>query len=254
MFYRFPGVCLLLLLCGLPMESQTLAHPGLRGNGIAPQAWWTHASFVRFGSDTTFADVAKSLDAMALAGIDSVILPDLEPAADASQPFDGRFGTQDDLDALLREASARRMHVVLSIPVTRLSAGGDEVRFWMSRGLAGFDAGSVSPGDLSVLRGVRSAMARFPGERILMARTPIEAAISGKDELRRDPVTLQLVTSSAASSLGKHAAVEVASLDDTSPPNAALIFRAGLLQGEGGPEKIRAIVTERGRHRLSRLR
>ena len=255
MLRRFTSLFVLVLLCGVMAKSQTLAHPGLRGNGIAPQAWWKHAGFVRMAADTTFAEAARSLDTMSEAGLDSMILPDLQPAADALLPFDPRFGTEEELDALLREASSRRMHVLLTMPVSRLSAGIGEVRFWMSRGIAGFDAGSVSAGDLSVLRGVRSAMARFPGERILIARTAIGPAAPRKDDLKRDPVTLHLVAGPTASAL--HAAVDVVSLDNTTdlyPANAAPIFGAGLLHEEGGPVKIHTILTERSRHRPSRLR
>ncbi len=231
-----------------PMRAQTLAHPGLRGNGIAPQAWWKHASFVRMGADTTFAGAAHILDAMSEAGVDSMILPDLQPAADSSLPFAPRFGSQDDLDALLREASARRMHVLVGMPVTRLSAGGDEVRFWMSRGVAGFDAGSVTTGDLSVLRGVRSAMAKFPGERILLAHTtdvPQRAAGA-----QRDPITLHLASLSEVNG-GQATAMDVTDLSSIPLPSVAtaLVFNESLLKQEADRSRIHNLLAARARSR-----
>lgn len=231
----------------MPAHAQTLAHPGWRGNGIAPQAWWKHASFVRLGPGTTFADAAQMLNAMADAGVDSMILPDLQPEADAPLPFNVRFGTEDDLDALLREASARRMHVLLTMPVARLSAGGGEVRFWMSRGIAGFDVGSVGAGDLSVLRGVRSAMAHFPGERILLAHTAPDATT--RESRPRDPITLHLLGSDEASAAiaSQPSAVEISDAAGLAAWTRGVlpVFGEALLTQEEGPRLIRSALTER---------
>ena len=233
------------------MRSQTLAHPGWRGNGIASQAWWKHASFVRLGPDTTFADAAHTLDAMAEAGVDSMILPDLQPGPDAALPFSESFGTEDDLDALLREASARRMHVLLTMPVARLSAGSGEVRFWMSRGIGGFDVGSVSPGDMSVLRGVRSAMARFPGERILLAHTAPDSRTP--QNRRRDPIALHLSDSEKAREAvpSQPSAIEISDAEDLDAwiRGTRPVFDEAFVRGDEGRKQIRNALTERASNR-----
>ena len=247
MIHRSTSLCLLALLSSLPVTAQTLAHPGWRGNGISAQAWWKHASFLRLGTDTTFADAAHMLDVMAEAGVDSMILPDLQPAIGAPLPFSDRFGTQDDLDALLREASARRVHVLVTMPLARLSAGDAEVRFWLSRGIAGFRVDNVSAGDLSVLRGVRSAMARFPGERILMAHTAPDAAARQAD---RDPVTLHLLSAdeaAAANASAKTLAIDITDASGLERWNRGVvpIFGESLLTQDEGGTRIRTALTQR---------
>lgn len=179
-------------------RAQQLAHAGWRGNSITPEAWWKHAAFVRFNDDTTFAAVAKGIDNMSAVSADSMLLPDLKPPADASLPFDPRFGSEEELDELLREASARRMHVLLRMPLARTQGerGAGEVRFWLSRGVAGFDLGTITPAEMESARLLRATMDRFPGQRILMARTPGagSAATTGRNAVRRDPITLHVVS------------------------------------------------------------
>ena len=176
-------------------HAQQLAHAGWRGNSIAPEAWWRHAAFLRFPSDTTFADVSKTLDNMAEVNADSILLPDLEPTATA--PFADRFGTEDELDTLLREASARRMHVLLHMPLPRALANEGEVRFWMTRGIAGFDLGTLGPGEMDAARALRKTLDAFRGDRILMARMQVypDAAVAGaRRHALRDPITLHIVS------------------------------------------------------------
>ena len=175
------------------------------------------------------------------------------------RPFDPRFGSEDDLDALLREASARRMHVLVSIPVARLSAGDGEVRFWMSRGIAGLDVGTVSTGDLAVLRGVRSAMTRFPGERALIAHAPLDPA-AVKDTMRRDPITLHSIAAGGAGRTVTGAptwwAADITSWDDAAfawPAQTALVFDVSLLQQADGSALAHSAIARRETRRLPRL-
>jgi hypothetical protein len=183
-----------------------MAHAGWRGNGFAPEDWWKQSIFVRFHEDTTFAEVAKGFEPMSAISADSILLPDLEPSADASLPFASRFGSEEDLDALLREASARRMHVLLRIPLARTQGdrGAAEVRFWLNRGIVGFDLGTVASEEMDAVRTLRGTMDRSPGQRILVARTPstgdVAFAVPRNPASRkasappRDPITLHLVS------------------------------------------------------------
>lgn len=171
MLHRAPTVLFALLLCPHSAQSQTLAHPGWRGNGIAPEAWWKHAVVVRMPADSTFTTAASTLDAMSQLGADSLLLPELQPLGErlpGAQPFAARFGTEDELDALLREAAARRMHVLLTADISRLAAHSNEVRYWMSHGIAGFDVGTLTAADMGSLSVLRTSLGRFPGQKVVM--------------------------------------------------------------------------------------
>lgn len=232
--------------------AQTLAHPGWRGNGIAPEAWWRHGAFVRFPADTTFAQVTASLNRMSEAGADSAILPDLQTgpvdaATSAALPFQSRFGTEDDLDTLLREASARRMHVLVQAGVLRLSASADELRFWMSRGIAGFDLGDVRPADQDSLGLLQGATERFSGKRVLLARMPDEAGAARRSAAMHDTTLLHLEGMShpgvtpdpRAVALEIHSAADLTSL----PPHAALVVDAALLAEDDTRALLRRTLT-----------
>jgi hypothetical protein len=192
----------------MPALAQELAHPGWRGNSIAPEPWYRHTTLVRFPAGTTFAQAIAGMDAMSTVGADSMILPDLTPPAGAPHPFAGTFGTEDQLDTLLREASARRMHVLLQAPLARLAANPGEARFWMNHGLAGFDVGTVTPADLGSLQTLRTTLDHLPGQRILLARG------TGLDSSRGAPLAFRIVSGDMASGAGQQF-IEVAA-----PPSA----------------------------------
>jgi hypothetical protein len=173
-------LAILLCLCSTIASAQQLAHPGWRGNNITPEAWWRHTTPVRLPADATFAQVAAALDPISAVPADSLILPDLAPPDPSPQPFAERFGTEEQLDTLLREASARRMHVLLQAPLARLAAHPGEVRFWMNRGIAGFDLGTVTAADTGSLQTLRSTLDHFPGQRILLARQQGDIASNNK--------------------------------------------------------------------------
>lgn len=207
------------LLVAASAQAQELAHAGWRGNNIAPEVWWQHASMIRCAQDVTFADVAKMLDHVSDVGADSIVLPDLQPTA--KQPYAERFGTEDELDALLREVSARRMHVLLQMPIQRATSTPGEVRFWMSRGVAGLDLGTLSAGDMDAAQQLRASLDHFAGRRILLARTT-DAALpvvsSGRKRSAVDPITLHILSPEDAASgmrrTGEVNAVEIAALPE----------------------------------------
>lgn len=207
------------LLAAANAQAQQLAHAGWRGNGIAPEAWWLHASMIRCAQDVTFADAVKMLDRMSDVGADSILLPDLEPTA--KQPFAERFGTEEDLDTLLREISARRMHLLLHMPLQRATNNAGEVRFWMSRGVAGMDLGTLGAGDMDAARQLRASLDHYPGHRILLARTAGQEAQAVTSAARKrgaasDPITLHILSPQDTESGIRHAgevnAVEIAAM------------------------------------------
>lgn len=210
------------LLVSVGARAQELAHAGWRGNNIAPEVWWQHASMIRCAPDVTFADVAKMLDHVSDVGADSIILPDLQPTA--TQPYAERFGTEEELDALVREVSARRMHLLLRMPIQRAINTPGEVRFWMSRGVAGLDLGTLGSGDMDAARSLRETLDHFPGRRILLARTtdaavPVDASAKRKRGVVADPITLHILSPEDAASgvrrAGEVTAVEIAALPES---------------------------------------
>jgi hypothetical protein len=187
------------------LQAQMLSRPGWRGTNITPEAWWKHAAFVRLDAQTTFADAATAIPWMSDVGADSMVLPDLLPATETAPttlPFAARFGTEDELDALVRETSARHMHVLLQAPVHRLVANQGEVRFWMNRGIAGFDVGTVGAADMDGLRQLRSALDKFPGQRILMARVTANGSAAADAAVANSAAGTRTKHGSAAGSAG----------------------------------------------------
>jgi len=226
-----------LLLVAANARAQQLAHAGWRGNGIAPEVWWQHASMIRCAQDVTFADAVKMLDRMSDVGADSILLPDLEPTA--KQPFAERFGTEEELDTLLREMSARRMHLLLHIPLQRAISNAGEVRFWMSRGVAGLDMGTLGAGDMDAARQLRASLDHYPGHRILLARTAGQEAQAVTSSARKrgsassDPITLHILSPQDTGSGIRHAgevnAVEIAAMPvGDEKADAAVTFPANV--------------------------
>ena len=162
----------MLQLLAASAGAQMLSRPGWRGTGLTPEAWWQHAILVRLPAATTFATANAMLDAVIEVGADSILLPDPAPATGSPMPFAEHFGTEEDLDALLRETTARRMHVLFTASVSRLAANPAEVRFWMNRGIGGFDAGTITAVDTGSLSLLRASLHRSAGQRVVMAKLP----------------------------------------------------------------------------------
>ena len=235
--------------CGA--HAQQMARPGWRGNSIAPEVWWRHATLVRLPGDTTFVKATAALASVSAVSADSLVLPDLEPGEGSPQPFAARFGTEEELDALLREASARRMHVLLQVPLARLAAHPDEVRFWMTRGIAGFDAGTVTAADMARMQALRSALDRFPGQRILLARADGDVSVD-----RRGALPFIRVVSDGASGAAQGPQFVEAGAKDASTASADGLLRSFLpfLMSSGQPIfDSRTILTDEGRAALKQM-
>jgi len=150
---RRAALASLLLAAATVCSAQQLAHPGWIGSGITPDPWWKHAVFFRIGpsttsSDTTsnpdqtyayksdpyFKDITARIDSLHALGVDALLLP-MPPMPDASTPN----VNLDDFDELLHQASLRNIRVLITFPVSNVTADLPAIaRFWLSRGVAGF--------------------------------------------------------------------------------------------------------------------
>lgn len=256
---------MLLLAIGGTATAQTLAHPGWRGNGIAPEVWWRHGAFVRLAPGTTFASAKDELQRLSDVGADSLILPDVQAGAStpnasvpqgatpATMPFHSSFGTEDDLDALLREAAARRMHVLLTADLLRLWGNAGELRFWLSRGIAGFDVGTVTPAQADTLQLVRDAMNQYAGRRLLL--THVSQDSTAKQGRQRPPgsngtVVLSIGAASTAGDTLSGDAVEVNSTSQLAdvPAHTVVVLDAPLLESDASRSLVKQALASPHRH------
>lgn len=228
--------------------AQTLAHPGWRGNGISAERWWQHAAVMQLPPETTFAQALSALNTASVAAVDTVLLPDLHPNLGGTSPFAERYGSMDDLDSLLREASARRMHVLLTVPLLRLANNSGELRYWLARGIAGFSVGALRPADVDTLHVLRTAMDRSPGQRLLLVDldgTP-DAGLAVRFAREFHAPTLRLVTRAEAVTLPvASAAVTITDLANSSTLHGQLpVLPLTVLQPEGSAALVRQLLVQ----------
>ncbi len=193
--------CLLVVLLAAMLSSgifaQTLARPGWRGSGLTVENWWQSAILYQIDPLTSqnpggLDGIIQQLDYLQSLGVDALVLSPFpleaagspQPApASATLPLDAAYGTEDDLAALVQEASRRHLRVLVDLPFdSKLSD--DETtaaaRFWLSRGIAGLrltQAGTHSvPLTAAQTSSRLAALARlcndYPGQRILFWNLP----------------------------------------------------------------------------------
>src|ERR1035438_9663664 len=169
---RWMRVCLLLLVASAA-SAQVLARPGLAGSGLKNSPWWQHAVFYQVDRSPDSLDlkaVPARLDALRSLGVDALLLPAPElpaPGTNAAMP------SFDDLDNLLRQASAHRIRVLLTIHASSPTADLSGVaRFWLTRGVAGLHiaaAPGTSPDDAqAAVQKLRKLASTFAGQRIIL--------------------------------------------------------------------------------------
>jgi hypothetical protein len=176
-----PTPCRLLTLCLAcaliaPVQSQTLARPGWAGSGINTDVWWKHpvvyeVNPINFSptGGSGLHGVAQRLDYIQSLGADAVLLTPIQPDATHAQSIDPAYGTLDDLDDLIHEASRHNIRVLLDldphIPVADLS---NVARFWLNRGIAGFHVTGATPEAHAQATELRKATGTYLGQRILI--------------------------------------------------------------------------------------
>jgi alpha amylase-like protein len=168
----------LLLACTLttPTLSQTLARPGWVGSGMNTDVWWKHAIVYELNPinfNPTDASglhgVAQRLDYIRSLGADAILLTPIQPDATHAQSIDPAFGTLDDLDDLIHEASRHNIRILLDldphIPAADLP---NVARFWLNRGIAGFHVVGATPEAHAQAAELRKATSTYLGQRILI--------------------------------------------------------------------------------------
>jgi glycosidase len=168
---------------------------------MSAEPWWKHAVIYQAdprgfstseGSD--LHGLTQRLDYIQSLGADAILLTPIQPDATHAQTIDPAFGTLDDLDDLIHQASRRSIRVLLEldphIPTTDLNT---VARFWLNRGIAGFHLAAASPIQTAELR---KATGSYVGQRILigdigqatLSPTPAKGAQSHDDpQLLIDP-------------------------------------------------------------------
>jgi alpha-glucosidase len=162
-------------------STQTLARPGWAGSGLNTDVWWKQAIVyqvnpLNFNPPTDkdpaasgLHGVAQRLDYIHSLGADALLLTAIQPDAAHAQSIDPAYGTLDDLDDLIHEASRRNIRILLdldpNIPPADLT---NVARFWLNRGIAGFHVIGSTPEARAQAAELRKATNTYLGQRILI--------------------------------------------------------------------------------------
>jgi alpha-glucosidase len=164
----------LCLACAVatPALPQTLARPGWVGSGLNTDVWWKHPVLYEV-NPANFTDglhgVAQRLDYIQTLGVDGLLLTVIQPDATHAQSIDPAYGTLDDLDDLIHEASRHNIRILLDldphIPAADLP---NVARFWLNRGIAGFHVIGATPEAHAQAAELRKAAGSYLGQRVLI--------------------------------------------------------------------------------------
>jgi glycosidase len=153
-----------------------LARPGWAGSGISTDLWWKHAvvyevnpiNFSPTGGSGLLG-LTQHLDYIQSLSVDAVLLTPIQPDATHAQSIDPVYGTLDDLDNLIHEASRRNLRILLDldphIPAADLP---NVARFWLNRGIAGFHVAGATPEAHAQAAELRKTTSTYMGQRILI--------------------------------------------------------------------------------------
>ena len=186
----FAGVALAVSVAAA--SGQTLAHKGWVGSGITVEPWWAGAVLYQIDpvnfQDTKgdgFGDlqgITQRLDYLQSLSVDAIVLSPFQLQADFGRDnkgaaFDPKYGTEEDLDRLIQEASRRKIRIFVDLPLSPSRTTPELVnvaRFWLSRGVAGLrltsepQTSSLMPAQiLERLRELRKLCATFAGQRVV---------------------------------------------------------------------------------------
>jgi Alpha amylase, catalytic domain len=224
----------------IPALPQTLARPGWVGSGINADVWWKHPVLYQV-NPANFGDglhgIAKHLDYIQTLGVDGLLLAAIQPDATHAQSIDPAYGTLDDLDDLIHEASRHNIRVLLDldphIPATDLT---NVARFWLNRGIAGFHVIGPTPEAHAQAAELRKAASSYLGQRVLIGDVDPSLSLSPQQRTSKtlDTQNTQLLLDS---SLGSVAPLNPAAVRSAieSTENIALAGHAIPLIASDGP-------------------
>jgi Alpha amylase, catalytic domain len=243
-----------------PALSQTLARPGWAGSGMNTDVWWKHPVIYQVNpinfsptEGSGLHGVAQHLDYIHSLGVDALLLTTLQPDPAHAQSLDPAYGTLDDLDDLIHEASRRNIRVLLDldphIPAADLP---NVARFWLNRGIAGFHVIGATPEAHAQATELRKATGSYLGQRILIG--DVDPTLPGSPQQRTykapDTQTTQLLLDT---SLGAVTPLNPAAIRSAieSTENIALTGHAIPLLATDGPSFKRSMSRYAdGRHGL----
>jgi alpha-glucosidase len=192
---KLVAAALVAFLCAASLVgAQTLARPGWVGSGLTAQTWWKRAVLyeidVRGFASASDAGhprpaglkgIAPHLDYLRSLGVDAILLTPLGSSAPASgsansqpAPIDPVFGTLDDFDDLLLQASRQGIRILLELP----QADPALARFWLARGVAGFYIPGSSSANADAVQVIRKLLPGFVGRRVLITDAAPSATTS----------------------------------------------------------------------------
>jgi Alpha amylase, catalytic domain len=197
-----------------PVQSQVLARPGWAGSGISTDVWWKHpvvyqVNPINFSPSPDPAGsglhgVAQHLDYIKSLGADALLLTPIQPDATHAQSIDPAYGTLDDLDDLIHEASRQNIRVLLDLDPRIPAADLPNVaRFWLNRGIAGFHVNGVTPEAHAQAAELRKATGSYLGQRILIGDVDPTVSISPQQRTYKasDPQATQLLLDASLGSV-----------------------------------------------------
>ena len=183
------------------VPAQTLARPGWAGSGINTIVWWKHAIVyqvnpINFNPPTDkdtgsgLHGVAEHLDYIHSLGADAILLTVIQPDAAHAQSIDPAYGSLDDLDDLIHEASRHNIRILLDLDPHIPAADIPNVaRFWLNRGIAGFHVIGAAPEAHAQATELRKATSTYLGQRILIGDVDPSLSSSPQQRARKAPDT-----------------------------------------------------------------
>jgi len=240
--------------------------------------WWKTGVFYEL-DPLTFQDsngdgfgdlngITARLDYLQGLGVDAVVLspfqlPPTEDKTSKTTALDAAYGTDEDFDRLEREASLRKMRVVVDLPLSgkrTVEATLTVARFWLSRGVGGLrlTAEQDDPGMASLtvadraerVRGLRKLCAGYLGNRVLVWDVPgVDPPVGVDGPQRKVDPTLAEATVWDGAALRGFLAGGMAGAEQLAVSDAVNRVRSGQRLGAGdlGVEKTVAAALFLGR-------
>ena len=186
---RLLGAGLLALAMVGAAPAQTLARPGWAGSGMQAEQWWKGAVIceVRAGDakvpggggagagpqaagGSILHGLVAHMDDLQTLSADAVLLRGIDADGAEGQAGGGRmnpaFGSTEEFDELMQEASHRRIRVLVELAPQLSGEKRTQIaRFWLSRGVAGVVTGALSVVEMREMRG---AVRGYAGERVVI--------------------------------------------------------------------------------------